>query len=119
MSDTLSILLLLLEIPGAPTQVIQVSSTSDSVVVNLVLSHVGTRPLTHVEAEFHSLFKEKRRRVNISLALVNAGDTIQITLSDLQDNTIYVVSFAVYNYGGRGFLSQQIEVATTGKHLAT
>ena len=108
---------MLLEIPGAPTQVMQVSSTSDSVVVNLVLSHVGTRPLTHVEAEFHSLFEEKRRHANISLAQVNAGNTTQVTLSDLQDNAFYIISFAVYNHGGRGPSSQLIKVIT-GEHYS-
>lgn len=94
-------------------QVSLASSTSDSVVVNLVLSGVGTAPLTFVEVEFHRP-AEEGRRVNTSLAHVTAGDTVNVTLTDLQDNTVYSVSFAVYNYGGKGVSSQHLNF-TTGK----
>ena len=103
---------LFLVVPGAPLSVTVVSSTYDSVKVRLVLSSIGTAPLTRVEAEFHAPSEEEGRRVNTTLWQVDPGDTVTITLSDLQDNTLYSLSFAVYNYGGRGMPSQQIEITT-------
>ena len=50
--------------------------------------------------------------MNITLPLVRGGDAVQVTLLDLEDNTVYSVSLAVYNYGGKGVSSRQIEVST-------
>ncbi len=88
------------------------SSTYDRVELEVILSSEGTLPLTHVEAEFHGPPEHEGRRVNTTLLQVDAGDSVQVTLSDLQEDTIYNVSFAVYNYGGKGPSSKSIKFTT-------
>ena len=90
-------------------QVELVSSGYDSIQMNVVLPNEGTTPLVQLEVEF---IQPQRDAVNVSLSNSNLGERVYITLSDLQDGTLYTISLSVYNYGGKGMQSQQIQVET-------
>ena len=106
--------LLAVALPGAPEQVVFISSEYDSVSLEVVLPSVGTAPLTSMELEFSS--PDHSGAVNVTVPGMELGARVEITLSDLQDGTKYILSLAVYNYGGMGIPSQPITVST-GKYL--
>lgn len=95
-------------VPGAP-EVTLLSSGYDTVTVLVELSIVGTAPLTSIEVNFS--FPD-REGINFTELDLNNGESLKITLSDLQDDTNYTLSLTVYNYGGKGVPSQQIQVVT-------
>lgn len=86
-----------------------VSSDFDSVLLSVALPVVGTAPLTRLGVEFIGADTDE---VNITVPGLNLGGVVQFTLPDLQDGTVYVISLAVYNYGGKGTSSQPMEVST-------
>lgn len=86
-----------------------VSSDTNSVVLRLVLSTVGTAPLTHLELE---ILSPEYHVLNITEYVLILGGTVDLTLYDLQDGTTYVISIAVHNYGGKGVPSQLLQVNT-------
>lgn len=96
-------------LPGAPVQVEFISSDYDSVLLRIALSSEGTAPLTQLEVQFHS---PEIHLLNITKPNLFPGHTVEVTLSGLEDGTAYVISFAAYNYGGKGMPSQQIKVTT-------
>ena len=95
-------------IPGAP-EVNVFSSGYDTVTLEVVLPIEGTAPLTSIEVDFS--FPD-RDSINLTELELNNGAMLKITLFELQDNTNYTLSLAVYNYGGKGVPSQQIHVVT-------
>ena len=87
-----------------------VSSNYDSAVLILELPLTGTTPFTHMEVEFHS---PDSYVVNITiLTSLELGNMKEVILPDLQDGTVYLISVSIYNCGGKGGSSQQIEVTT-------
>lgn len=94
-----------------------VSSDYDSVLLRVVLPTVGTAPLIGVEVEFYS--PDHSDALNVTVPSINFGSTVDVTISDLQDGTEYIISLAVYNYGGKGTPSRPIKASTCkSKHHA-
>lgn len=90
-----------------------VSSDYDSVLLRVVLPTVGTVPFIAVEVEFYS--PDHSGAVNVTVSGIMS--TVNVTLLNLQDGTEYIISLAVYNYGGRGTPSGPIKVATCKSKL--
>ena len=103
------------ELPGAPEQVDLISSDYEFVVLRLQLSAVGTTPLTAVGVEFHSPYLDS---ANVSHLQLYPGHSVEVTVLDLEEDTEYTVTLAVFNYGGKGMPSQHITF-TTSKNDAT
>lgn len=96
-------------LPGAP-EVIFISSGYDTVTLRVKLPNtVGTAPLTNIEVDFSFPDRDSQ---NFTASDLNIEAVQEIMLFDLQDNTNYTLSLAIYNYGGKGMPSLQIQVVT-------
>ena len=91
-----------------------VSFDYESVVITLKLPRVGTPPFTHLEVQFS---RPEIYVQNITGIGLNVGNVVIIKLSDLQEGTVYLISVSVYNFGGKGMSSQQIQVTTSKLYL--
>lgn len=89
-----------------------VSSNTDRVVIKVELSDVGSIPLTHLEVNFTGPDDISGGVLNFTLTDLLPGDSFEVTVPGLQDDTVYSISVSIYNYGGRGPSSQDIQVAT-------
>lgn len=87
-----------------------VRADHDSVFLHVTLPLEGTAPLTVMEVEYSS--HGHTDAVNVTVLGMDLGSSVEITLSDLQDGTEYVVSLAVYNHWGMGTPSEPINVST-------
>jgi len=96
-------------LPG-PAEVKLITSNFESAVLEVVLPTEGSSPFTHVEIEFLS---PSSQQLNITEPHLELGQTLQVTLPDLQGGTVYTISLSVYNYGGKGAPSQPLEIATS------
>ncbi|XP_064399608.1 contactin-6-like [Halichondria panicea] len=94
------------DLPGPPTQPNHISSTHDSLLIQVQLSSLGSGPIIAV----HVLFEDFNRTLEIRP--YSLGELVQVRIEGLQSNTIYRFVVIAENYGGLGEPSPVLEAAT-------
>ena len=98
--------------PGAPNEVTFVFSDLTSITVQCTLSEEGSTPFTHLEvalsSDAHDIYM-----TNITTPPLGPSYTVKVIIPDLQEDTEYVLTMAIYNRGGKGAASKNITVSTS------